>query len=50
MMRGEESAESLRELVLATRHLKRIADQLAEIPNELREFGERTDANQAVRR
>lgn len=39
MMRGEESAESLRELVLATRHLKRIADQLAEIPNELRELG-----------
>ena len=39
MMRGDESAESLRELVLATRHLKRIADQLAEIPNELRGAG-----------
>ena len=35
MVRGDESAENLRELVLATRHLKRISDELALIPEEL---------------
>lgn len=35
MVEGEESAENLRELVLATRHLKRITDEVSAIPEEL---------------
>lgn len=35
MVEGEESAENLRELVLATRHLKRIADEMTLIPEEI---------------
>jgi len=35
MVRGDESAENLRELVLATRHLKRISDEMVLIPEEL---------------
>jgi phosphate uptake regulator len=35
MVRGEESAENLRELVLACRHLRRIAGQITDIPGEL---------------
>jgi len=35
MVRGEESAENLRELVLACRHLKRIASTLSGMPGEL---------------
>lgn len=36
LMQGQAGAENLRELVLATRHLKRIADELRAIPDELR--------------
>jgi phosphate uptake regulator len=34
MVEGDEGAENLRELVLATRHLKRISDEMAVIPGE----------------
>ena len=39
MIRGQGSPEQLRELVLATRHLTRIADQLRSMPRELQSLG-----------
>lgn len=38
LMRGEGSPENLRELVLATRHLQRIGDQIERMPKELARF------------
>ncbi len=39
LLRGEGTPESLRELVLAARHLQRIAGQLERMPRELERFG-----------
>ena len=38
LLQGEGSPDVLRELVLATRHLLRIADQLARMPGEITRF------------